>query len=200
MLQLSFTHPSKVKIAAAALQAGLVLGGRSLPTYETHTGYLLQFMTDYHLAGCDLLRATARLADAAVIQPSGVMFRYPLPEVEAGEAPGRQNGGGGAPHAAAAAAVAALNQTAEGAAGRAWLHGGGWNVLSADERLRRQTSCEVEADVRAADIANPTEVAHHAFTDAGAGVCVAVVLSACPLTGLSPRFGCSDRCNMLDTG
>ena len=142
-LKLSFTTPNKVPQAAAFLHAGRVQG-RSLPPYEAHVPFMLQFMIDHNICGMDLLSAyPARERGGA---PEGLMFRHPLP------AP--------LPMSQPSASEQQVLETG------LWLRGRGWIELHSEE-FERQTRCELEADVKVQSLVNPEHVTQSAFTVAG---------------------------------
>lgn len=70
-LKIYLFNPVVVSRLADLLQQGVIMKRKFQP-YETHLQYLLQFMCDYNLYGCDYLEATR------------VHFRAPVPELEAG--------------------------------------------------------------------------------------------------------------------
>ncbi|KAL2136842.1 hypothetical protein VTI74DRAFT_1056 [Chaetomium olivicolor] len=66
-LKIYMLNPIVMTRLADLLQQGLIMGKRFQP-YEAHLQYLLQFMTDYNLYGCDYLDA------------ENVRFRAPVPD------------------------------------------------------------------------------------------------------------------------
>lgn len=76
-LKIYLFNPVVVSRLADLLQQGVIMKQRFQP-YETHLQYLLQFMCDYNLYGCDYL-------DAVKAQ-----FRAPVPALEAGEGTGHR--------------------------------------------------------------------------------------------------------------
>lgn len=64
-------NPAVVARLADLLHQGLIMNRKFQP-YEAHLGYILQFMADFNLYGCDYLRATK------------FMFRSPVPDYRSG--------------------------------------------------------------------------------------------------------------------
>ncbi|KAH6855272.1 hypothetical protein B0I37DRAFT_321731, partial [Chaetomium sp. MPI-CAGE-AT-0009] len=75
-LKIYMLNPVVMTRLADLLQQGLVMGQKFQP-YEAHLQYLLQFMTDYNLYGCDYLDA------------ENVRFRAPIPDPAGPDEPPR---------------------------------------------------------------------------------------------------------------
>ncbi|KAK4040699.1 hypothetical protein C8A01DRAFT_15433 [Parachaetomium inaequale] len=75
-LKIYMLNPVVMTRLADLLQQGLVMGQKFQP-YEAHLQYLLQFMTDYNLYGCDYLDAES------------VRFRAPIPDPAGPDEPPR---------------------------------------------------------------------------------------------------------------
>ncbi|KAK3311463.1 uncharacterized protein B0T15DRAFT_387080 [Chaetomium strumarium] len=69
-LKIYMLNPAVMTRLADVLQQGLVMG-RPFQPYEAHLQYLLQFMTDYNLYGCDFLDAGKVRFRAPVPDPAG---------------------------------------------------------------------------------------------------------------------------------
>ncbi|KAK4242067.1 hypothetical protein C8A03DRAFT_29811 [Achaetomium macrosporum] len=96
-LKIYMLNPVVMTRLADVLQQGLVMG-RQFQPYEAHLQYLLQFMTDYNLYGCDYLDAgrvkfrapvpepagpdeVPRIWDSNTIPPESITDEYGLPRV-----------------------------------------------------------------------------------------------------------------------
>ncbi|GBG25901.1 DNA polymerase zeta catalytic subunit [Hondaea fermentalgiana] len=79
-VKIEITEPMQLKPLGIFLQSGDHKLARSFQPYETHIPYLLQFLSDYELAGMGFLR----LADfETVSQPKRQTSGYPIGEVRA---------------------------------------------------------------------------------------------------------------------
>ncbi|SPQ19737.1 b8231684-30ab-4494-a2bb-b7a53b47e0f7 [Thermothielavioides terrestris] len=96
-LKVYMLNPVVMTRLADLLQQGLIMGRKFQP-YEAHLQYLLQFMTDYNLYGCDYLDAgkvrfrapvpdpagpdeAPRIWDSNTIPPESITDEYGLPRV-----------------------------------------------------------------------------------------------------------------------
>ncbi|KAL1840337.1 hypothetical protein VTJ49DRAFT_551 [Mycothermus thermophilus] len=75
-LKIYMLNPLTISRLADLLQQGVIMGRKFQP-YEAHLQYLLQFMTDYNLYGCDYLEA------------ENVRFRAPVPDPAGPDEPPR---------------------------------------------------------------------------------------------------------------
>jgi DNA polymerase zeta len=140
-LKIELCHPSSVGRVAALLHSGAVLD-RPLQPFEAHVPFVLQFMIGQNIAGMDLLRTRAE-------------HHRPLASrLAAAGQPGGDSGSG--------VTFRPPLPAAEGCSG-AWNIGGSWSVAHGE---RRQTRCEIEADVSVTDVLNRHEIGPSDFKDA----------------------------------
>ncbi|KAK4183761.1 putative DNA polymerase zeta catalytic subunit [Podospora australis] len=69
-LKIYMLNPLVMTRLADLLQQGLIMNQKLQP-YEAHLGFLLQFMTDYNLHGCDYIKADNAHFRAPVPEPAG---------------------------------------------------------------------------------------------------------------------------------